>query len=52
MKAVSLHQQMFGDLNKKLNEKRAQMNEEIREKCFEILDKKEEQKKGDQNDSA
>ena len=45
MKAETLRQQMFGDINKKLNQKRAQMNEEVREKCFEILEKKKEQER-------
>ena len=51
MKAQNISQQMFGDVNKKLNYMRAQMNEEVREKCFEILDKKKEQNQGDVNGS-
>ncbi len=40
MKIPTIHQQMFGDINKKLNSVRAQMNADIRKKCFEILEKK------------
>ena len=39
MKIPTLHQQMFGDINKQLSNIRAQLNEEIQEKCFEILEK-------------
>ncbi len=54
MKIPTIREQMFGDTNKKLNNIRAEMNEEIREKCFEIIDKKKEQKQafGDDADGT
>mgnify|MGYP001567322214 CR=1 FL=1 len=41
MKIPTLKQQMFGDINKELNEIRNRMNDEIRKKCLEILEEKE-----------
>ena len=40
MRIPSLRQQRFGDINKQLNQLRAQMNRKIREECFEILAEK------------
>lgn len=51
MRIPTLHQQMFGDINKKLNQTRAKMNEEIREECFRILERKKCQKEVMQNGS-
>ncbi len=42
MKMPTLHEQMFGDINKQLNNIRAQMNEEIREKFLKISERKKE----------
>jgi len=39
MTIPTLKQQMFGDLNKQLNRIRARMNDDIRERCFEIIEK-------------
>ncbi len=39
MKIPTLHQQMSGDVNKKLNSLRAQMNREVRQKCSEALER-------------
>ena len=46
MTIPSLKKQIFGDVNKILSKKRAEMNNKLREKCFEILAKK---KEGDNN---
>lgn len=46
MTIPSLKKQYFGDINRVLRKKRAEMNNELREKCFEILAKK---KEGDNN---
>lgn len=48
MKIPTLHQQMFGDMNKKLNSLRAQMNEDIRKKCLEAVERKKEFSGGDE----
>jgi len=40
MTIPSLKKQYFGDINEVLRKKRAEMNNELREKCFEILAKK------------
>lgn len=42
MSIPSLKKQYFGDFNEMLRRKRAEMNQEIREKCLEILAKKKE----------
>lgn len=39
LKIPSLKQQYFGDLNRKLNARRRQMNNEIREEIFERINK-------------
>ena len=49
MRIPSLRQQRFGNINKQLNQFRAQMNRKIREECFEILAKKREQNKSDKD---
>ncbi len=40
MRIPTIHQQMFGDINRKLNSVRKQMNADIRKKCFERLEEK------------
>ncbi len=40
----TLRQQMLGDVNKKLNQIRAQINRDITDKVFELHDKKREEK--------
>jgi len=47
----TISQQMFGDVNKRLNNIRAKMNEKIKEKCFETLERKKELKGGEENRS-
>ena len=47
MRIPSLRQQRFGNINKQLNQIRAQMNRKIRGECFEMLAKKKRQKQGD-----
>lgn len=42
MRIPSLRQQIFGNINKQLNQIRAQMNRKIREECLEVLAKKRE----------
>jgi hypothetical protein len=42
MKIKTISQQMFGDINQKLNLIRAQMNSDTRKKCLEVLEKKKE----------
>ena len=44
MKAPSLKQQYFGDLNRMLNNRRRQMNSEIKEKMLEEMSKNRENK--------
>ena len=46
MRIPSLKKQYFGDLNEMLRKKRTEMNNELREKCLDILAK---QKEGDNN---
>ena len=46
MKIPSMHQQMFGNINKQLSQIRAKMNAEIKEKCLETLEKKKEESEG------
>ena len=42
MKAPTLHQQMFGDINRQLNTIRARINREIKAECLEIMERKKE----------
>ena len=51
MKIPTRSKQMFGDVNKRLNGIRAQMNQEIKEKYFEISERKKELKGGDADGS-
>ena len=44
MKIPSLKQQYFGDLNRQLNNKRRQMNNEIREQMLDQMSKNKENK--------
>lgn len=45
MKIPTLKEQMFGDINKELNEIRNRMNDEIRKQCLEILKEKNKKEK-------
>ena len=48
MKMSSLKEQIFGDsLNERLNKSRVTLNNEIRQKCMELLKKKKESKATD-----
>jgi hypothetical protein len=47
MRIPTLRQQLFGDIDKQLNARRTQMNREIREQCFEALERKKELRGGD-----
>jgi hypothetical protein len=42
MRIKTISQQMYGDINQKLNLIRAQINADIRKKCLEVLEKKKE----------